>query len=156
MDLYSKKRMMAFSIVIAFFVFLDRFLKSLAIEGYFNKPISLIGDILELRFIGNEGIAFSLPLYGPLLNLLIIFVIIGLVYYFLFLIKQKKNIEALFTAGIILGAMSNLVDRLKYGYVIDYLYLQYFTVFNLADVVIVAGALLAVLSMIFKNKNNLS
>jgi len=43
--------------------------------------------------------------------------------------------------AVILGAAGNLFDRLKYGYVVDYLDLKYFTAFNLADVMIVAGVI---------------
>ena len=44
-------------------------------------------------------------------------------------------------ALIIFGAVSNLYDRLKYGFVIDYFDLKYFTIFNIADAMIFFGAL---------------
>jgi signal peptidase II len=54
---------------------------------------------------------------------------------------------------IIFGAISNLVDRLKFGYVIDYIDIKYFTVFNLADIMIVVGCSVIVLpALLKKNK----
>ena len=48
-------------------------------------------------------------------------------------------------ALILCGAMSNLYDRLAYGYVIDWAYLgQWWPVFNLADVMVGAGLLLII------------
>ncbi len=43
---------------------------------------------------------------------------------------------------IVLGAGSNLLDRIKYSYVIDYIDLKYFTVFNIADTMISLGVAL--------------
>jgi signal peptidase II len=77
---------------------------------------------------------------GYLLNILVILLVLWLIYFFLDLLKRKEDISALFVFLIILGALSNLLDRLKFGYVVDYLDLRYFTVFNLADCLIVGGA----------------
>jgi len=65
-----------------------------------------------------------------------------LVYYFLYVIKKGEEKNAMYLFLVILGALSNLLDRLKFGYVVDYLDLRYFTVFNLADVMIVGGGVL--------------
>ncbi|MBU1778489.1 signal peptidase II, partial [Patescibacteria group bacterium] len=57
---------------------------------------------------------------------------------------------------IIFGAISNLTDRLEYGYVIDYFSLKYFTIFNLADVMIVIGVfcLFKKIAILFYAKQN--
>ena len=148
---YNKN--MAFWILLAmFFVILDRFFKFLAISGYFSKPISLVGDFLKLNFISNYNIAFSLPLGGFFLNFLIILIIIALLYELLFLAKREEWIKVALLTFLIFGAISNMLDRLRYGFVIDYLDLKYFTVFNIADVMIVGGVLWLVL--IFYKKRN--
>ncbi|MBI4812323.1 signal peptidase II [Candidatus Falkowbacteria bacterium] len=123
---FLNKKTTTLILVIVFFVVLDRFLKFLAVINYFN-------------FTKNYNIAFSLPLGGAVLNFFIVSIIFGLIYYLLRLIKNGRYEAAVFLLAIILGAASNLLDRFKYGYVIDYLDLKYFTVFNLADVMIVAG-----------------
>lgn len=126
-------------IIIIFFVVLDRFLKFLSINHYFDQPINIFKNIFTLNFIENYNIAFSLPLKGIFLNIIIILIIFFLIRYLSFSLSKKETWSAIFLLAIILGALSNLTDRLKYGFVIDYLDLKYFTVFNLSDAMIVAG-----------------
>ena len=66
-------------------------------------------------------------------------IVILLITVILFIRKSQFPIPGL-TVFLVLGAASNLYDRLKYEYVIDYIDLKWFTVFNLADSMIVVGA----------------
>jgi len=137
---YNKN--MAFWILLAmFFVVLDRFFKFLAAGGYFDKSIPVVGDFFKLDLIPNYNIAFSLPLSGIFLNILIILIIIFLLYELLFLGQRQEWSKVVLLTFIIFGAISNMLDRLWYGFVVDYLDLKYFTVFNIADVMIVGGVL---------------
>ncbi|MDO8592847.1 MAG: signal peptidase II [bacterium] len=126
--------------LLATIIFLDRLLKAMAVSGVFSEPVRLVGSIFQLSFTKNFAIAFSLPLYGVALELIIGLIIFGLLYYFVKLYSAKDYPKAACLVSILLGAASNLFDRLKYGYVIDYLDVKYFTVFNLADMMIVGGA----------------
>lgn len=130
--------------IAVFFICLDKFLKFLAIRGFLNRPqpIKIIGEIFQLNFIPNHNIAFSLPFSGLWLNFMIGAIIILLIYWFINLFGKRKIHETACLAFIILGAAGNLLDRLKYGFVIDYLDLKYFTVFNLADIMIAGGVIL--------------
>lgn len=123
-----------------FFVLLDRFLKYEAVI-YGLAGINLLGDWLTFRFQPNYYIAFSLPLSGCWLSAAIFLVILCLIYLLFMAWRSGCRTQAFFLLFIILGSASNLFDRLKYGYVVDYLDLQYFTVFNLADAMIAFGAL---------------
>ncbi len=127
-------------ISIIFFVSADRLLKSLAVGSYVEKQVNILGDIFKFSFMKNYNIAFSLPFSGSLLNYLIAGIILYFIFSFIFLLFKKEYLSALFFFAIIMGATSNFYDRLYYGYVIDYLELKYFTVFNLADAIIVLGA----------------
>jgi len=124
-----------------FFIALDRFLKFLAVGGFWGGPQRIIGDFFKLNFVGNYNIAFSIPLVGWWLNIIIILIVFALVYNLLYCAKKKEYVKAYLLFIIVLGAASNLLDRLKYGFVIDYFDLKYFTVFNLADVMIVGGVI---------------
>lgn len=128
-----------------FFVGLDRAIKvySLVYPGNFR----FIGNILKFNPVENKNIAFSLPLSGIWLEVIIAFTIIFLTYILINLIKKQAFAQACFLLFVILGAASNLYDRIFFGGVIDYLDLRYFTVFNLADVMIVSGALALALSV---------
>lgn len=134
----SYKKIAAGIALAVFFICLDRFFKVVAAQGISFK---ILGQLLRFDYVGNQRIAFSLPLDGGWLFVLsgaiVLFLIIALV------LSAKKHAfsEACFLLFIILGAASNLYDRFCYGAVIDYLDLKYFTVFNLADVMIVGGAI---------------
>jgi signal peptidase II len=138
--------------MIAIFFIADRYLKSLALNQASKTPIKLIGDIFSFNFTPNYYIAFSLPIGGKWLNLLVILIIIALIIYIFYLILKKNNqkLNTILLTIILFGAISNILDRLIFGYVIDYFELRYFTVFNLADVMISGGALAIILKNLKK------
>lgn len=129
----------AWLMMLAIFFLIDRYFKLLAITTS-SRP--LIANWLNFNFVPNYQISFSLPISGPWLNLFISFIIGGLLFYTVINCKKLKTIEFVSLLGIIIGALSNLMDRFCYGFVIDYLDLKWFTIFNLADVMISAGSLI--------------
>lgn len=131
---------MAKIIILAiFFVSFDRFFKIFALNYLADDKITVFGDIFSLNLAKNYYIALSLPLGGPFLIVFVLFLIVILIYYWLDLIKKSEFLLAPCLTFIIFGAISNIIDRVKYGYVVDYLDLKYFTIFNFADVMIVGG-----------------
>ncbi|MCK5511023.1 signal peptidase II [Candidatus Parcubacteria bacterium] len=149
--LIYKKKMVYYIILAIFFVILDRLFKVLALNYHENIKLELISDYFGFTLAKNYYIAFSLPLSGPILTLFIGIVILILLYFYVILIKKEEYAQASCLTFVILGAISNIVDRIKYGFVIDYLDLKYFTVFNIADSMIVVGAVLLIISNL-KNK----
>lgn len=147
---FKNNKKMIMILVIIFFVVLDRFLKTLSLNYLNSQRVKLIGDFFSLNFSPNYNIAFSLPAKGFILDAIIIFLIIILIYYFILSIKRKEGLKSFFFFIIILGAFSNLYDRMLYGFVIDYLDLKYFTAFNLSDVMIVSGVTCLLIAI--KNK----
>jgi signal peptidase II len=119
----------------AMFFCLDRYLKIIAIDSWPKISRPLIAGWLNFNFIPNYNIAFSLPFSGPILTIFIVLIILFLIGY-LFYKRLAPLSERLPLFFIILGASSNLWDRINYGYVIDYLDLRWFTVFNIADAMI--------------------
>lgn len=146
----SIKKIIAIYPAIIFFIGLDRFLKVLALAEP-ARQFNLIGEILKFGFKANYYIAFSLPLAGRALAILLILIISALILLALFYRFRQEFDKLPALSLIILGAGSNLFDRLKYGYVIDYFNLKYFTVFNLADAMIVIGVILLII--IFNKKS---
>lgn len=146
------KKAAAIFFAAAFFI-ADRLLKIL-FAGYLSGQFfSLLGQWLSLRLAFNRGIAFSLPL--PLaLTLSLSLTVLVLLFYLL--VKSFKAYKSLEFWGLILlftGAASNWLDRLKWSAVVDYFDLKYFTIFNLADILIVVGIFLLILS--FRQKKYL-
>lgn len=133
------KKTAALTAVAVFFIAIDRLLKFLAANNFFQSPLPIISDILKLNLSRNYNVAFSLPLHGIWLITAIASILLVLIFFFLRSCRQGNYVKAFCFLLVILGGASNLCDRLQFGYVIDYLDLKYFTVFNLADVMIVAG-----------------
>jgi signal peptidase II len=129
-------------IALTMFFALDRYLKFLSLN--LKEDVVLIKNILSFSFFPNEYISFSIPLHGPVLNVFLAFLIIAILFYIFFLFKKRNFKELLAWMAVFLGAISNFIDRLNYSFVVDYLDLRYFIVFNLADVLIVVGCFFVV------------
>lgn len=89
-----------------------------------------------LVFSCNPVIAWSLPLSGLLFWLIWLLAISALFFF------TKKNQWNIFLVLCLAGALSNALDRLIYGCVVDYIQLFRFPVFNLADILISGGVIL--------------
>lgn len=129
---------------------LDAATKALAVRELAERPpIHLLGGLLTLRFTKNTGAAFGLATGSTiLLTLIAIGVIIGI----LWLARRLGSWAWALTLGLLMGgAAGNLVDRLFrppaafQGYVVDWIQLPHWPVFNLADSAIVCGGVLAVI-----------
>lgn len=126
---------------------LDRFSKWWIMQNMnIGDGWAIIDDIVYLRYIQNQGAAFGIMQGGGLLFVLIAaVVIIGAVY---FLFKYHLPPMAQYALGLITGgALGNLIDRVLYGSVVDFISVGWFPVFNLADSGIVCGGILLVLWM---------
>lgn len=140
--LKEKKYLNIAFFVIAMFFVLDRYLKFRSIN--LNEDFLLVKGWLTFTFYPNKDISFSIPINGIFLNILISFLILVVLVNLFFLIKKNKKIEFFGWLAVFFGAISNFIDRIKFSYVIDYLDLRYFTVFNLADFLIFVGCLVVI------------
>ncbi|MBI2459406.1 MAG: signal peptidase II [Parcubacteria group bacterium] len=147
------KKMIAVNAAAIFFISLDRFLKVFAFNNQ-GRQFNILGEILNFSYHDNYYIAFSLPLHGRWLNIIIFLIILLLIFYWLKALLSGRRLTAVCLLAVVMGAASNLFDRLKYGYVIDYLDLKYFTVFNLADLMITAGIICLLFIKGSKSENN--
>jgi signal peptidase II len=137
----DRKKTVFYTLLAVFLIGFDRFFKVLALNQVFDPPVSVLQDWFKLGFSPNYNIAFSIPFSGFWLNVLIGLMILGLLFYLVFLGKKKEYKQFAPLTFLIFGAISNFADRLSHGFVVDYFDLKYFTVFNLADVMIVGGVL---------------
>ncbi len=122
-----------------------------------TSPIDLevIRGFFRITYTCNDGAAFSI-LKGKRVFFIImtIIVVCFIVYY---LLKNKVYwVEKYSLLLIISGAVGNLIDRIMYGYVIDFLdfiiFGYDFPVFNIADSFITIGAIGLIISILFLNK----
>jgi signal peptidase II len=112
--------------------------------------VSVIDNIFSLTYVENRGVAF-----GMFANMRWIFVVLTIlvIIAIIFLMFKKRPDSKLFytsAALIIGGGIGNLIDRVLYGYVIDYLSLSFFPpVCNFADYCITIGTILLVIYVLF-------
>ena len=141
---FSLKILVVNSAIFLLFL-IDRFLKQLAITLPVNDGFFVFEKNYSLAF----GLLIPEPIEG-LSRILIYILIINILLILSFLLVQayqKKNLFLIISFTLIfLGALSNLIDRFSYGYVIDYLKFFISLVFNLSDVMIVGGVGLVIAS----------
>ena len=123
-----------------------------------NNFISLI-SFIDITHIHNYGIAFGLfadYLPSKLIILLGICIVISLLFW---MKKIENKIEKWGLLLIIIGAISNIGDRIINNYVLDFIYLHYkqyyWPAFNLADIYISIGVLLIIIQTYKTFKNNI-
>jgi signal peptidase II len=133
-------------------VVLDQIIKRLVETGMAMNEQILLLPFLSLYRTHNTGISFSM-LSGGGWNL--IWVVIAVLLFIMWLAwksEQRQVIARMGFALIIAGALGNLVDRVLYGHVVDYVLFHTpnwsFAVFNLADAAITVGACLVILQEI--------
>ena len=128
----------------------DFFIKSY-IRTQVNSSIPVIKNIFHITPVLNRGAAFGI-LQGQT-ALLAYFGIIFILFFLISIIKgRKKDILFLVSSGLILGgALSNLYDRIILGYVVDYLDIRIWPVFNLSDSCISIGVFLLFIHSFKKN-----
>lgn len=130
------------------FFSVDRYLKALAIAG-----LTMGAAPLEFDLFKNKGIAFSIPMHDAIFWPLAVLILTALTVLF-FRFKKKDDVSASLLFLIIIGSISNIIDRMLIDATIDYMILFDRSAINIADVMILAGviALFAVTRKTGKDK----
>lgn len=147
-----KTKYFVFFVTLLAVVLLDQFLK-LYISAHFwpHESVSIIPGFLDLTYVKNPGAAFGFLADAPPVFrsfFLIIVTLIAMILILYFIAKSKaREILLTFSLSLIMGgALGNLIDRVRYGEVIDFLdfYIAsyHWPAFNIADTAITIGALL--------------
>ncbi len=128
--------LLAFSLV-----FIDQFTKHYADSLlYLGQSVPVIPEYFHITLVQNPGAIFGILAHNRWF--FVIVTIIGLIVLF-FLMKdicREKIYTKLGLTLIISGAIGNLIDRLRFGYVIDFIDFRYWPVFNIADTALCIGA----------------
>ena len=136
-------------ITVVFLTGLDQWLKASA-AGF--QPRNWAGGWLRLVWQENPGIAFSIALVSPLavvLVVILLLVLIGLWW------RSRGQLTG-YQWGLLLaigGGVSNLLDKLRFGFVRDFISLGALPVFNLADVFIFVGVVMIILGVIYDQRH---
>src|SRR5215831_9237695 len=147
----ARKRDLIMVLAGLFVIVLDQLTKSWVVQYFVvpggKPPISLIGEFLELAYVQNSGVAFSL-LSSDSIKFLFIALAIAVIGYLYWRNRENGSLLLKFSFGLVVGgALGNLIDRFRLGYVIDFIHFHIprvfeFAVFNVADSAISVGVVL--------------
>lgn len=116
------------------------------------ESISIIKDFFRLTYVTNTGAAWSILSGNTLLLILISVIALAVIYVYLIKDKELNEIDIVSYGMLIGGIAGNLIDRIIYGYVIDYfdfkIFNYNFPIFNIADVLIVISVIIIGINLI--------
>lgn len=138
---------------------IDQATKYFAVENLMNqKPYVVWEGVFELHYLENRGAAFGLLQGQKIFFVLITVIILAVIVYVLVKAPYQKlytklHITLVFIAG---GAVGNLIDRLRYDYVVDFLYFSLinFPIFNVADIYVTLASIYLVILLLFVYKES--
>lgn len=115
-----------------------------------GESLPVISQVFHITYIRNTGAAFSLMSDFRLLLILIPALVILAAGIYIFR-KRKSAHPLLLTALAFIsgGGLGNVIDRVLFGYVVDYLDFRVFPVFNIADIFVCLGCGLMIIYILF-------
>lgn len=129
-----------------------------------GESLPVIPNILHITLVHNTGIAFGMFKDRGIVFIIIpLIAIIWLVYNIYYYKENKEYLSRVYIVAFSLilgGAIGNLIDRIFYGYVIDFVDFRIWPVFNVADSAITIGAIIVAINCIpvstkkISNRNN--
>ena len=160
MKIFKKNLLINFTIIFSIF-FLDQITKIYVINLFNEKnDMIILSKFLNIDLIWNQGIAFGLlsfdqNFYYNLISFLIILVLIGI----LIVLYRNNDLTSYFYCMIFGGACGNLIDRIRYQAVPDFIDFHigefHWFIFNVADIFISFGVFFMILiELIDNNKSN--
>lgn len=146
-------------LIIAIGLIIDRFTKIWAIKTLSPiSEISIIKDFFSFLYIQNKGAAFGIFQDKTIFLTIASIIVMIFIIYYIIKNKPKNKIVKISLSLIISGALGNLIDRIKYRYVVDFISVHYkdvyyFPIFNFADIMVVVGTVLLVLYFLKEEKH---
>lgn len=140
------------------FLAIDQIIKGIVVFFMMpNQSIEVIKNFFSLTLVYNDGAAFSLFRGGRWVFILIAIVALNIIYIFFIKGKKLNKIETITYSLLLGGIMGNLIDRVVYGKVVDFLdftiFGHDFAIFNFADICIVVAVILLIITVIKDEKN---
>lgn len=134
----KRNRLLLDVLFLVLLVAMDQLTKYFAIVKLKNQPaVPIIPNVFELNYLENRGAAFGLLQNQKFFFLFSGVIILFVILFVLFKIPDKKKYRMLnlFLVMIIGGGIGNMIDRIRFDYVVDFLsfVLINFPIFNVAD-----------------------
>jgi len=141
-----------FYLIVLAIILLDQTFKALINSKMFpGQTIPVLKNFFHLTYVQNTGAAFGILAGKQWFLVLVVMLVILFIMYFHFRLSEFDPLQ-LPMAFILGGSLGNLIDRLRLFFVVDYLDLRVWPVFNFADVMINLGVLLIVVNVLFRHR----
>ena len=116
-----------------------------------GRVVTIVPNLLDLRYAENRGTAFSLFEHArgattTLMLVIVSLVAIAAIALYWWRLRGARPSKQIACAFIVAGAIGNVVDRAARGYVVDFVHLHHWPIFNVADVAIVVGVALLLIT----------
>ncbi|MCH3964177.1 MAG: signal peptidase II [Clostridium sp.] len=145
--------------IIAAGLILDRITKLWAVNSLSKiSEITIIENFFSFFYTENKGAAFSIFQGRTTFLTIISIVIMCFIIFYIVKYRPRNKFMRISLALIISGALGNLIDRIKYKYVVDFISVHYkdiyyFPIFNVADIMVVIGTLILVICLLRDEKH---
>lgn len=150
----KKIYVMTLSFVLFATFIIDRWTKTFIVNNFqFDTSTGLIKNILFITPVKNTGIVFGLFPNSNYLSFIMFVIFLGII--ILLFYKRILPSNVYVYTGLCLqlgGACGNIFDRIYYGYVIDFIDIRRWPIFNIADVAITIGTIIIILTIITQGK----
>ncbi len=144
------RKIMTF-IIAALSIVVDQVIKIFVINNLQPiKSVTVIDNLLTFTYVENKGMAFGMLanqrwIFIALTSIVILALVIAV-----FKLKNQSRLFYISAALLIGGGIGNLIDRILYGYVVDYIALSFFPpVCNFADYCVTAGVIIFLVYLFF-------
>lgn len=135
----------------------DQITKMLAVKNLADGPFILWDGVFEFYYVSNYGAAWGILSGKRIFFIIMTFIVMFVIAYVYFRTPKVKKYVPLISCEILLfaGALGNFIDRIRLGYVRDFLYFSLidFPIFNVADCYVVLSAIILCLLVMFVYKD---
>ncbi len=151
-----KRRSIIITISTLVLIAIDQIIKSLVLFNL-KGNINLINGFLNITYVQNRGGAFGIGQSNIITFIVVNIVVLGIIVKFMISQMNAMDKKTMIALTLILaGGIGNFLDRICRGFVIDYLdiaqFVKNYPVFNFADICIVVGWILLVISILIAFK----
>jgi len=159
-----KKPLILFFITAGLVMLLDQVTKFYVISHFqLHESLPVIDGFFNITYIRNPGAAFGFlagasPVFRGLFFTAVTLITVGMILYYLVKNRVRNHLLVLPLALILAGALGNLVDRFRFGEVVDFLDFSigayHWPAFNIADSAISIGAVFLIVEMFRRRKED--
>ena len=129
-------------VLIIVILILDQLSKILALR--YLAPVGsipIIKNVFHLTYVENRGAAFGILQNQKLFFVIFALMVLGFIWFYAY--NNRLNKVMVYGLGLVVGGVvGNLIDRVRLGFVVDYLHIMNFPVFNIADSAVTIGIVL--------------